>query len=87
VSVQATLDSYNVENLRDALTLTRDISFSVRGNATPALGQYRPGDTVTLDVPEGHPWLVAGPIPIRLTSITGDETGLSVKIGCVILNA
>lgn len=86
VSVQATLDSYNRENLRDGATATRDLSFAVRGDATPALGQYRPGDTLTIDVGENHPWHVSN-IPIRITSISGDETGLSVKIGCVILDA
>ncbi len=86
VSVQATLDSYNAENMRDASTPTRDLSFNVRADASPRIGQYRPGDTITLDVPEGHPWLTTS-IPIRITSIAGDETGLSVKIGCVILDA
>lgn len=86
VSVQATLDSYNRENVADAAKTTRDIAFSVRADATPALGQYRPGDTITLDVPDGHPWHTTS-IPIRITSIEGDETGLSVKIGCVILDA
>lgn len=87
VSVQATLDSYNTANVNDAATVTRDLSFTVRGDATPGLGAYRPGDTLKLDVPDGHPWLTAGEIPIRITSISGDETGLDVKIGCVILNA
>lgn len=86
VSVQATLDSYNAELIRDAATVTRDLSFEVRADATPALGQYRPGDTITLDVPDGHPWHTKA-IPIRITSISGDEAGLSVKIGCVILDA
>lgn len=86
VSVQATLDAYNTENMRDAGTTTRDLSFTVRADATPALGQYRPGDTVTIDVPDGHPWLTTS-IPIRITSISGDEAGLEAKIGCVILDA
>lgn len=86
VSVQATLDSYNAELIRDAATTTRDLSFTVRADATPSIGQYRPGDTATLDPQDGHPW-ISKPIPIRITSISGDETGLDVKIGCVILNA
>lgn len=86
VSVQATLDSYNRENMRDAATTTRDLSFTVRGDATPGLGAYRPGDTLVIDVPENHPWHVAS-IPIRITSISGDETGKNVSIGCVILDA
>lgn len=86
VSVQATLDSYNAANIADASKTIKDLSFSVRADATPALGAYRPGDRVTLDVPDDHPWLV-GPIPIRITSISGDEVAKSVKIGCVILDA
>lgn len=86
VSVQATLDAYNAENVRDANSTTRDLSFTVRADATPALGAYRPGDTMTIDVPDSHPWLTTS-IPIRITSISGDEAGLSVKIGCVILDA
>lgn len=87
VSVLATLDGYNRVNVANASTTTRDLSFSVRGDATPALGGYRPGDRIKLDVPAGHPWLVPGEIVIRITSIGGDETGKTVKIGCVIVNA
>lgn len=86
VGVQATLDSYNVANVDDAAQTIRDLSFSVRADATPALGAYRPGDRVTIDVPDGHPWLTTK-IPVRIMSISGDEAGLSVKIGCVILDA
>ena len=85
-TVQATLDAYNAENVAGAQTATRSLSFSVRADATPALGAYRPGDTMTLDVPDGHPWFTTA-IPIRITSISGDEAGLTVKIGCVILDA
>lgn len=86
VSVQSTLDSYNAANMADAATSIRDLAFSVRGDATPALGAYRPGDTILLDVPDDHPWLTRD-LTIRITSISGDETGLSVKIGCVIVDA
>ena len=86
VSEQETLDSYNVAMMEDAASPTRDLTFSVRGDATPGLGAYRPGDTIEIDVPSGHPWHTAK-IPIRITSISGDETGLEVKIGCVILDA
>lgn len=86
VSVQATLDSYNAANIADAAKTIRDLSFSVRADASPGLGAYRPGDRVVLDPPDGHPWHV-GPIPIRITSISGDEAAKSVKIGCVILDA
>lgn len=88
VSVQATLDSYGAELIQYAAKPKRELSFSVRGDATPELGAYRPGDTVNLDVPDDHPYLTPGvSIPIRITSISGDETGLSVKIGCVIVDA
>lgn len=86
VSVQATLDSYNLANVNDAAKTIRDLSFNVRADATPALGAYRPGDRVVLDVPDGHPWHTTS-IPIRITSISGDEAAKSVKIGCVILDA
>lgn len=86
VSQQATLDAYNTGNVAEAQQAVRALSFSVRADATPALGQYRPGDTMTIDVPDGHTWHTAK-IPIRITSISGDETGLEVKIGCVILDA
>lgn len=85
VSKQETLDSYNRENMAEAEHAIRDLSFTVQGDATPALGEYRPGDRLTLDPPERHPWHT-GPIPIRITSMSGDETGEKVEIGCVILN-
>lgn len=86
VSVQATLDSYTRANLAFASTPDRTLSFSVRGDAKPGLGEFRPGDTVTIDVPDSHPFLVQS-FDVRITSISGDETGKSLKIGCVILNA
>ena len=86
VSVQATLDAYGAELIGLASRSQRELSFSVRADASPSLGQYRPGDTVTLDVPTDHPY-IAAPIPVRITSVSGDEAGLSVKIGCVILDA
>lgn len=87
VSAQGTLDGYNVANVANAAKTLRDLSFSVRADATPALGAYRPGDTIALDVPAGHPWLAAGELVIRITAISGDEAGLVVKIGCVIADA
>lgn len=82
----ATLDRYNRQNMADAANAVRDISFTVRGDASPYLGQYRPGDTVTIDVPDGHEWIRSS-FDIRITSISGDETGETVDIGCVILDA
>lgn len=86
VTIQATLDSYGREAVAYGATPERSLSFSVRGDATPALGAYRPGDTISIDVPADHPYLVEG-FDVRITSIEGNETGLSVKIGCVILDA
>jgi hypothetical protein len=86
VSVQGTLDSYGREYLSYGSKPDRTVSFSVRGDATPGLGAYRPGDTVDIDVPAEHPYLAQG-FRVRITSVDGDETGLSLKIGCVILDA
>lgn len=87
VSVQATLDSYNRANVADAGKPIRDLTFSVRADASPALGAYRPGDTVDLDIPAGHLWLPPGQtITIRIMSMSGDEKGKTVKIGGVILD-
>ena len=86
VSVQATLDAYAARLIGYGAHPFRELSFSVRADAAPALGTYRPGDIVTLDVPDGHPYLTTS-IPVRITSMSGGEAGLSVKIGCVILDA
>ena len=86
VSVQGTLDGYALRLIAYGARPFRELSFSVRADATPALGQYRPGDTVTLDVPVDHPYLVSSFL-VRITSISGDEAGLVVKIGCVIVDA
>lgn len=86
VTEQATLDSYAREYLAYGSTPERSLSFSVRGDATPGLGGFRPGDTIDIDVPDNHPYLTKG-FRVRITSIEGDETGLTLKIGCVILDA
>lgn len=86
MSVQGTLDGYASRLIAYGSRPFRELSFSVRADATPALGQYRPGDTVTLDVPADHPYLVSSFL-VRITSISGDEAGLVVKIGCVIVDA
>lgn len=68
VSVQDTLDSYGRELASYGSTTERALSFTVRGDATPGLGAYRPGDTVTLDVPKATPatpWVEAGRQLIR----------------------
>lgn len=85
VSVQGTLDSYNAANMQDAQDPIQDLEFSVRADATPALGSYRPGDRITIDVPAEHPWHTKS-IEIRITSISGNEVSDVVKIGCVVLD-
>lgn len=85
VSEPATLDKYNAENAAYAGKLQRDLTFKVRGNATPGLGQYRPGDTVDLSIPADHPWLTGDSIPIRILGMSGDETGESIDIDSVVL--
>ena len=92
VVLQETLDSYTQAAADYARREVRSLSFSVRSDVSPLLGSYRPGDTVTLDVPKpdpltgqgGHPWLT-GDILIRITSMKGDETGKTVAIGCEVI--
>lgn len=85
VTIQATLDEYAAENAATASRLQRSLSFSVRGDAEGlALGQYRPGDFAQLDVAAGNPYLAEGLIGIRITGISGNETGEFVKIGCEV---
>lgn len=85
VSIQATLDDYAEELIRYGGALTRDLKFTVQADATPALGQYRPGDTITIDAPREHPYLT-GSIDIRVTSISGDEEAKEITVGCVVLD-
>jgi hypothetical protein len=86
VRKQTTLDRYAAEAI-DWMSRTRNVlKFSVRADANPGLGAFRPGDTVTLDIPDDHAYLPPVPIEIRITSIKGDERGLSMQIGCVILD-
>lgn len=86
VKEQTTLDEHNAGRIADVASLDVDISFTVRADATPALGSYRPGDTVVVDVPKKHPTMPPGPMPIRITSVSGDEKGKTVDIGCVVLD-
>lgn len=85
VSDQGTLDAYGAELIRYSSRPLRELSFSVRADASSALGAYRPGDTVTIDVPSNHPYLTES-FDVRITSISGDEAAIDVKIGCVILD-
>ena len=88
VESQDTLDAYARENGRVNSRTYRTTGFTVRGDApTLPLGSYRTGDTIDIDVPAGHPLIPAPGFRIRVTSISGDETGKDVKIGCVIVDA
>lgn len=84
VSNQTTLDSYTAGAADYVHSGVRSISFSVEADAAPRLGEYRPGDRLTIDVGTDHPWYTSD-IQIRLTSISGDETGKTIKIGCEVI--
>lgn len=84
VTVQDTLDDYTRANADYAHGPVRSLSFDVRGDASPRLGEYRPGDTVVIDVGDDHAYLGAD-ITIRITSMSGDETGKSISIGCEVI--
>lgn len=84
VTVQSTLDDYAREHSVARSTLTQTVTFSVKGSADLALGQYRPGDWAALAIPAGHRFLAEGDIPLRILGISGDETGVDVKIACEI---
>ena len=90
VALPETLDQYAQENAVSASQASRSVSFSVKGRPIsetgqrlgPALGEYRPGDWGRLDVAPGNYYLAEGPIGIRITGISGDETGEDVKVTC-----
>jgi hypothetical protein len=84
VELQSTLDSYARENATYASRPYRSLSFEVRADASPGIGQFRPGDWQDLDIDEGHPYLVAGPISIRILGMSASETADFVKIDCVV---
>lgn len=85
VSKQSTLNAYANE-ARDFVSRgRRELSFNVRADARPGLGEVRPGDTVDIGIPAGHAWIADRTITVRITSISGDEVGKVMKIGCVIL--
>lgn len=84
VVLQETLDDYAAEHAENSRKMMRDVSFTVRGDAVPALGQYRPGDWAALAVSAGNNYLLEGDIPIRILGISGDERGDEVKIECDI---
>lgn len=84
VVVQSTLDAYAAEAADYASRPVESLTFDVRGDATPGLGDYAPGDRVTIAVPTEHPW-IRDDLYVRITSMSGDETGQTVKIGCEVI--
>jgi hypothetical protein len=85
VSIQATLDAYANEHAIQSRRPFREVSFDVRGDAPGlAVGSYRPGDWAALRIGASNLYLAEGDIGIRITSISGDETGETIKIGCEI---
>lgn len=88
VTSQATLDGYVRENLNYAAGAQRTLSFTLKSSTAgvlgPALGTFTVGDMADIDVAEGNYWLNPGLIPIRITSISGDEIGEFLSIQCVI---
>lgn len=84
VALQDTLDSYTRASANWGRTSSRSLSFTVRGDAAPGLGSFRPGDTGALSVPTDHVWL-SSDIMIRITGMSGDETGREIKIECDVI--
>tara|TARA_B100000700_G_scaffold110520_3_gene124535 strand:- start:3864 stop:5003 length:1140 start_codon:yes stop_codon:yes gene_type:complete len=84
ISRQATLDGHAIRLAEYARGYVRSLSFTVRGDAKPGLGEFAPGDTVLIDVPPDHPYLVES-FTVRITGIKGDETGLDMAIECEVI--
>jgi hypothetical protein len=89
VDVQSTLDEYVAEDLVYASRYHRTLSFALNSRHTdetpvaPGLGQYRPGDYVTLTF-DGHRYLGTGDIRCRIMDMSGDETGDTVKFNVLL---
>lgn len=85
---QSNLNAYVRENLNYAAGAQRTLSFTLKNSLTggtgPSLGNFSVGDMADIDVAEGNYWLKPGAVPIRITSISGNETGEFVDIQCVI---
>lgn len=85
VNDQGTLNDYAAEASVYASRYQRSFSFSVNsyfpdGTAvTPKLGQYRPGDYVDLDF-DTHWYFGTTTMRVRITGVSGDVAGNSVKV-------
>lgn len=85
VTQQATLNAYANAAAAYAAAPVRSLSFTVRADAQPGLGQFRPGDVVTIDVPDEHPYLTED-IEVRITSIGSTVEALELTIGCEVIS-
>lgn len=86
VNEQDTLDAYAREQQAYASRSARELSFTVRADATPALGQYRPGDAVSLVIGRGDPVISERTILVRITGFSGNEVSDEVPITCSIIS-
>lgn len=84
VSDQVTLNSYAQQNAKNTQGNYIETDFQVRGDAALRLGQYQVGDYVTLDLDSKLNYGMTQ-LRVRLTSLSGDETGRFVKVGCTIV--
>lgn len=84
VKKQSTMDAYARSGLRYAGKVRRTLTFNVRADAKPGIGEFNVGDTLNLDVPNDHPYLLKSML-IRVTSIKGDEAGLDMAIGADVI--
>lgn len=86
VAEQATLDSYARQNASYTKGPYVETDFTVQGDAAVRVGQYQVGDYMTLDLGTRNNYGAKdGTIRIRITSISGDETGKKITIGCTIV--
>lgn len=89
VSVQATLDAYAKENVALGRGPIEEWSFTVEANTSPMLGEYWEGDWCVVSLAPyiegvdngGDPYEFEGASQRRrITGISGDITGLTVKV-------
>lgn len=88
VSVQATIDRYASEATMIGRGPVEEWSFTVETDVQPMIGSYWEGDWCDLDTGmyndvdgTGNPYLFeGGPHRLRITGMSGDEEGRTVKI-------
>jgi hypothetical protein len=79
VVVPATLQEYGRETVRKGSVPTGFISFEVRGDASPIIGEYQVGDYCTLKV-KNDPYLPDGKYLRRIVQISANLKGKWIKI-------